>query len=640
MADKTRTVSIIIEAKNNAKKALQEVGLSLGDLAVVATAVTAATGFLAYAFTKITEAAARQEDANMRLAIALASIGENTKSTRDGLQAFASQLEESTTIGDEAIQQMMATLLQLGRVSLQQLPRVTRDTLDLAAAVGMDLGSAADLMAKAAQGSTEQLRRYGIVLDESVPRSQRFAALLKLIENNFGGTAVAAGSTFSGALRRLDNDWDNLLKAMGQAVVENKELRIVFELVHEAITTGTKIVKEHSAAFSTVILVWAEAAVWLTRLVVQFATWETELLSAQIRVGEFLAVLASLAAALGAFAAKKLGIDPDLLAEASAAAAKMLPRLEELRRGAEGLGAAGEEALKGLEQALANIGKASGPASQGLPKMTGGLKAAQTAADQLNVTLKDLGLTTLQDFSRQTELVDEALKQLEAGLSSGVISSEQYDAILTAITGITQALPAWTENLSAAAMQASRIVDFSLQIADAIDGQAVTAAQNLGDAFIDAALGAKIRWSELFKQILGDLLKVIARMAIARLINFGFGAAAGPGGAVGALSASGGGVGFAQEGGDVVGGILGQDSVRALLTPGEIVLPQSRVEDFEAMTEYAREIRAGRETGRSFNAAFQILPRRDERDIADIIEGITRLVERKGYRLLASEVLP
>ena len=90
------------------------------------------------------------------------------------------------------------------------------------------------------------------------------------------------------------------------------------------------------------------------------------------------------------------------------------------------------------------------------------------------------------------------------------------------------------------------------------------------------------------------------------------------------------------------GGVPGMDSVFAALSPGEIVLPRSRAEDFDAIAQLAREER-GRRIGERMErpgllGAFQILPRRDDRDVADIIEGITRLVERRGYRLVASEV--
>jgi len=150
----------------------------------------------------------------------------------------------------------------------------------------------------------------------------------------------------------------------------------------------------------------------------------------------------------------------------------------------------------------------------------------------------------------------------------------------------------------------------------------------------DVAFGAKLKFKDLFQFIVREMARIAAQRFFLLLLS-SFGSPAGAGVAVGSQLVM-------QHGGEVRGGMPGLDSVFAALTPGEIVLPRSRAEDFDAIAELARERRtqglAGRQEGPALHAAFQILPRRDDRDLADIIEGITRLVERRGYRLVASEV--
>lgn len=642
MADRRRNVSIIIEARNNASKALREIGLSLGEVAAAAGAITAAAGYMGFALTKVTQAAARQENADVRLAIALASIGENTAQARDSLSQFATSLENSTGVGDEAIQELMATLVQLGRVSLAQLPRVTRDTLDLAAVTGQDLASAAELMARAAQGSTETLRRYGIVLDDSIPKSQRFAALLETIEKDFGGTAQEAAGTFSAALKKIDNDWDNLLQALGEAVIENKAVRDALEAASTLLQEATGFVKTHHQAFDALITLWVKGAIAVTRLTVQFVAWESELISANIRAAEFLTTMSSIVLALGAMAAKKLGFDPDLLANAAAGAAKLVPQLEKARTAVLAIGDAGTAALKDLDDLLAGLKGHTVNAAAGIKNFGTAGAGAGDQMKELNDILKDLGIDTLQTLKAKTEEVWRAVDLLLKAQAESA-DPAQFDPLVESVIAFAESLKTIPEDLSNTIVQARHVRDLMHEIEDAAAEAATQGLMQMGDAAVDAAFGAKRSWSDTIKSILAGIAKAILQALILKAIEFGFGG--GGGTAAGAGINIGGGTVALQQGGEIRGGIPGLDSVRALLMPGEIVLPASRRQDFDAMTDFARSAitkgeggAAGASEGIHLHLSVAVIDRR--RLVADLIDGLNEAVERRGYRLLASEVLP
>ena len=88
--------------------------------------------------------------------------------------------------------------------NVEEIKAATQAALDLSAATGQDLNSAFLLLARAAAGETSMLSRYGITLDESIPKSEKFAAAVEKINEQFGGQAAAQAQTFSGLLAQLE----------------------------------------------------------------------------------------------------------------------------------------------------------------------------------------------------------------------------------------------------------------------------------------------------------------------------------------------------------------------------------------------------------------------------------------------------
>ncbi len=55
----------------------------------------------------------------------------------------------------------------------------------------LPLNVQADLLGKAYAGNTSALGRYGIVVDETIPKAEKFEAVLRQLEARFGGAAQA-----------------------------------------------------------------------------------------------------------------------------------------------------------------------------------------------------------------------------------------------------------------------------------------------------------------------------------------------------------------------------------------------------------------------------------------------------------------
>lgn len=189
--------------------------ITLGDVSRAVRSVTSVVG-------SWVSAAAESEDVAKKLGAALASLGPRAAGVAAALQDQASALQKTTRFGDEAIVQGQAFLAAFVK-NEDALKRATVAATDFSAALGVDLQTAFELLAKASQGNTATLGRYGIVLDDTIPKAQRFEAVLKLIGEKFGGRAVADAQTFSGAMAQIANAYGELEEAAGKALTQNKQ---------------------------------------------------------------------------------------------------------------------------------------------------------------------------------------------------------------------------------------------------------------------------------------------------------------------------------------------------------------------------------------------------------------------------------
>lgn len=191
---------------------------SLRDMRYAWMAASAAAAALVGTIIKLTSAYAEQERLERKLRFAIEAQGLEVKKTHAHLLAYAGALQQSSIYGDEAILTTQQLLLQVGQLSGGALDRATQATLDFASVWGMDLTNAATLVAKAATGYTSALTRYGIVVDNTLPDSEKFAQVLEQMETRFGGTARAELDTFAGGISLLKRNMGDLAEEFGRFI--------------------------------------------------------------------------------------------------------------------------------------------------------------------------------------------------------------------------------------------------------------------------------------------------------------------------------------------------------------------------------------------------------------------------------------
>jgi hypothetical protein len=204
--------------------------LALGTALAAAFTVSKIVSFLKSSAAAAIEA----ENANNALASSLAQVGKFSSEAVSSFSEYASALQATTGIGDDLIKQNAALLVSIGGLSGDGLKQGTKAALDLAQALQIDVGTAFDLVAKAASGNTGALGRYGLKLDESIPKGEKWAATLSLIQNRFGGLAETKLNTLEGSLTNLDNAFGEIQESIGGIFTGSGALRGAINFVAES----------------------------------------------------------------------------------------------------------------------------------------------------------------------------------------------------------------------------------------------------------------------------------------------------------------------------------------------------------------------------------------------------------------------
>ena len=204
-------INVTTRGVKGASSGIRKLSGSLMSLSKVAM-VGAAGGAVALgvAMKKATDAAAEQELAEKKLE---AAFGKNI----DGLKKYAQALQQQTMFGDEAILSAQAMLGSFVKDE-EQMKLATQATLDLAAAKGMDLNAAADLVGKSFGSSTNALTRYGVEAEGAVGSTERLESLTGNVAKLFGGQAKAQAQTMAGAMRQAKMAIGDAAEALGDIV--------------------------------------------------------------------------------------------------------------------------------------------------------------------------------------------------------------------------------------------------------------------------------------------------------------------------------------------------------------------------------------------------------------------------------------
>lgn len=241
-------LSIIIKAVDKASGTLDGIGREMdtmggkasrlggvlkGGLMLGAGAAVAGIGALGAVLAVSVREAAAAEEVTAQLDAVLKSTAGAAGMTRDALEEQALALSKVTRFEDDAILAGNAVLLTFTKIGADIFPRATQATLDLSTAFGMDLQSATMMVGKALNdpvAGITALSRAGVqfTADQKEMIKSMVAAgdaagaqalILKELETQIGGSAVAAGSTMTGQMEIMKNALGNVKEEIGGALL-------------------------------------------------------------------------------------------------------------------------------------------------------------------------------------------------------------------------------------------------------------------------------------------------------------------------------------------------------------------------------------------------------------------------------------
>lgn len=234
-------VKAVITADDQGSKVLKKFGDNVDGVnhaitsgLKVAAGALAAAGAAAVGFGVLSvKAFSESEDIIAQTNAVLKSTGEVAGVTADQVTELASALERTTKFSDEEVRSAQNLLLTFTKISKDIFPDATKTVLDMSTALGQDLKSSSIQLGKALQDpitGITALRRVGVNfsdaqqdviknLIETGRSAEAQRLILKELQTEFGGSAEAAGKTFSGALAKLKNQLNNVQEAIGGLIV-------------------------------------------------------------------------------------------------------------------------------------------------------------------------------------------------------------------------------------------------------------------------------------------------------------------------------------------------------------------------------------------------------------------------------------
>jgi hypothetical protein len=235
-------IKAIITAEDKASSVLKGFGDNVGSLGGlvekglktaaigIAAAGAAAAGFGVLAVKAFSES----QDVLAQTNAVLRSTGSVAGVSADQVAKLAHSFQQTTKFSDETVQSGENLLLTFTSIGKDIFPLATQTMLDMSQALGQDTKNSAIQLGKALQDpilGITALRRVGVNFTDSqqemitklVESGHKLDAqklILKELQTEFGGSAEAAGNTFSGKLAILKNNLNDVEEAVGSVIVD------------------------------------------------------------------------------------------------------------------------------------------------------------------------------------------------------------------------------------------------------------------------------------------------------------------------------------------------------------------------------------------------------------------------------------
>lgn len=242
--DATKVKGDLDKFQKNAKKTGGKIGKSfekgLGSvktktLALAGTAAAMGAAYLtALAGRQVIDAAARQEAAVNKLNTALKTVGDFSVEASNDFQKFASNLQNTTTVGDEATLEMLGFAKSLG-VTNQQAKDIVTAATDMSKALNIDMRTAVEQTAKTLSGMQGRIASLVPEMKGLTAEQLKAGEGVLFLKKQFAGAAAGELNTFAGATESLSNVWGDFQEEIGNVIVKSPTVLKIIGFLKEGI---------------------------------------------------------------------------------------------------------------------------------------------------------------------------------------------------------------------------------------------------------------------------------------------------------------------------------------------------------------------------------------------------------------------
>ena len=247
------------------------------------TAIIAAVGKLTNALKDCAKEYAEVEQVTKRLEAVWKNVGSVTGKTTKQIDDYAESIEKTTYFTKEAVQESAILLAATEKLTDKGFERALSVSVDLAAALGEDVTSAASTLAKTLEdpvAALNRLKTIGVTFTQAEKdqikalsdANQMYEAqtiILDKIEAKYKDVAKAINDTPAGKLQNIKDLLSDIRKNIGQSLLNSispaldslyEDLKKLFDLVNPYIDKGTfSISKDLERMISTYGSYWARA---------------------------------------------------------------------------------------------------------------------------------------------------------------------------------------------------------------------------------------------------------------------------------------------------------------------------------------------------------------------------------------------
>ncbi|MBL0320071.1 MAG: phage tail length tape measure family protein [Alphaproteobacteria bacterium] len=199
-------------------------------------AAAAGIGAIVFEIHNAIEAAEEFNQAQRRLEALLRATGGTVGLTQKELTEFAEEMEHTTLLTSENVQQVEAVLLTFRHIHGDTFKEATKLTADLSDVFQKDFTSAARTLGQALDdpvNGLDKLARANVRLSESQKEEiktlaqsgqihEAQAKILEYLESKLGGTAAAQNQGVTGATKHFKDALDELNRAIGLNIEDSK----------------------------------------------------------------------------------------------------------------------------------------------------------------------------------------------------------------------------------------------------------------------------------------------------------------------------------------------------------------------------------------------------------------------------------